>query len=57
MTAVDPETGKPKDTSKNLKSIRPGDGLHPKFIDKFINKISNQDIEKGTPLDWSMLEV
>ncbi len=39
-----------KFTAKNIKSIRPGDGLHPKYFDETIGKISPLDIKAGTPL-------
>lgn len=45
-------------TGKNIRSIRPGDGLHPKFINKILGKKASTDITRGTPLrtkyimDW-----
>lgn len=42
-------------TSKNIRSVRPGHGLHPKDLKVVLGKIANQDIEKGTPLEWGML--
>lgn len=39
-------------TSENLRSIRPGFGLHPKFYDEVIGNIANNDIERGTPLEF-----
>lgn len=43
-------------TKENCRSIRPGYGLPPKFYDKILGKKVNQDIAKGTPLDWKLLE-
>ncbi len=37
-------------TDKNLRSVRPGYGLHPKHFNEIIGKKSNQDLEKGTPM-------
>lgn len=37
-------------TEKNLRSVRPGFGLHPKHFNEIIGKKSNQDLEKGTPM-------
>jgi len=37
-------------TEKNLRSIRPGYGLHPKFLNEIIGTKALQNIEKGTPL-------
>lgn len=43
-------------TERNLRSIRPGYGMHPKHYFEVLGKKVVQDIEKGTPLDFSMLE-
>tara|TARA_Y100000385_G_scaffold290178_1_gene362265 strand:+ start:111 stop:1139 length:1029 start_codon:yes stop_codon:yes gene_type:complete len=37
-------------TKENVRSIRPGFGLHPKYLSEIIGKEFNQDIDKGTPL-------
>jgi pseudaminic acid synthase len=37
-------------TDKNLRSVRPGFGLHPKYFNEILGKKSNQDLEKGTPM-------
>ena len=42
-------------TSNNIKSIRPGFGLHPKHFNTFLGKISSYDIEKGTRLSLKYL--
>lgn len=34
-------------TEKNLRSVRPGFGLHPKFLKDFLGKTANKDFEKG----------
>jgi pseudaminic acid synthase len=39
-----------KITRENVKSIRPGFGMHPKYLFKVLGKEFNQDSEKGTPL-------
>lgn len=41
--------------SKNIRIIRPNFGLAPKYLDEVIGKTAAQDIERGTPLDWSMV--
>jgi N-acetylneuraminate synthase len=42
-------------TSDNLRAIRPGHGLPPKYYDLLLGKQVNQDLEKGTPLSWDMV--
>jgi len=37
-------------TKDNIKVIRPGDGLHPRYYEELIGKISMQDIHKGAPI-------
>lgn len=39
-----------KITEKNVRSIRPGYGLSPKFYESIIGKSVNRDIEAGTPV-------
>lgn len=34
-------------TDKNLRSVRPGYGLHPKFLNECLGKKVNRDLEKG----------
>lgn len=43
-------------TEKNIRSIRPGIGLHPRFIKQVIHKKARIDIKKGTPLNLSLVE-
>lgn len=42
-------------TNENLKIIRPGNGLAPKFIDDVIGKTAKVSIKAGTPLSWDIL--
>jgi len=42
-------------TNDNLKIIRPGNGLAPKFIDDVIGKKAKVSIKAGTPLNWDIL--
>ncbi|MDD4527922.1 MAG: SAF domain-containing protein, partial [Candidatus Margulisbacteria bacterium] len=39
-------------TEKNVRSIRPGFGLHPKYLKKVIGKTLKEDLEKGSPLKF-----
>lgn len=42
-------------TQKNVRSIRPGYGLAPKFLPEILGKKATKDIEWGTPLSWSLV--
>ncbi|MCM1987216.1 pseudaminic acid synthase [Methanococcoides seepicolus] len=43
-------------TEMNVRSIRPGFGLHPRYLSKILRKQARKDIERGTPLDWDLVE-
>jgi len=43
-------------TSKNLRVIRPADGLPPKHYEDLLNRKAACDIQKGTPMNWSNAE-
>lgn len=43
-------------TKDNIKIIRPGYGLAPKFYNTVLKYSASKDIERGEPLDWSMIE-
>lgn len=43
-------------TRKNIRSIRPGYGLEPKYIEKVLGKRSTQNIPRGTPLHWDLFK-
>jgi pseudaminic acid synthase len=42
-------------TEENVRSIRPGYGLHPKYLKEVVGKVAKKDIEKGTPLGWKLI--
>tara|TARA_Y100001935_G_C17289762_1_gene502566 strand:+ start:708 stop:1751 length:1044 start_codon:yes stop_codon:yes gene_type:complete len=42
-------------TNKNIRVIRPGFGLSPKFYDIILGKKSNRKLKKGTPLSWDFM--
>ncbi|BAY60648.1 N-acetylneuraminic acid synthase domain-containing protein [Calothrix brevissima NIES-22] len=42
-------------TPHNLKAVRPGFGLPPKYYDFLLGKRIKQDIKKGTPVRWDWL--
>ena len=39
-------------TDENVRSIRPGYGLHPKHLKEILGKKAKTDIKRGTPLSW-----
>ena len=45
-----------KISAKNIKSVRPGYGLPPKFYDELIGKRVNQKITAGTPTSWDKID-
>jgi pseudaminic acid synthase len=42
-------------TEKNVRSIRPGFGLHPKYYDEILGQKAVKDLEKGDALKWDFL--
>lgn len=42
-------------TSENVRSIRPGLGLAPKYYDTVMGKRVNRDVKRGTPLSWEII--
>jgi len=43
-------------TAENVRSIRPGYGMAPKYLSKIIGRRAVSRIERGTPLAWSLVE-
>lgn len=43
-------------TEKNVKSIRPGYGLHTRYYDNVIGSVCTTDIVFGTPLEWQLIK-
>lgn len=44
-------------TEENVKSIRPGFGLHPKFYKEILRKAVKVDLERGTPLSLCSINI
>jgi len=42
-------------TNENIRIIRPGDGLEPKYFDRVIGKKAKSDLSRGTPLTWEII--
>lgn len=42
-------------TTENLRIIRPGNGLPPRFYNMLLGKKINMDAPRGTPVSWNMI--
>lgn len=42
-------------TRDNVRAIRPGRGLPPKFLESILGKTVRRDVKRGTPLTWDLL--
>ncbi len=45
-----------KFTRENVRSVRPGHGLAPKYLDEIVGQTASRDIKMGTPLSWALIE-
>lgn len=43
-------------TNDNLKVVRPGHGLHPRYYAELLGKRAKTDIAAGTPLSWDLVD-
>ena len=43
-------------TEENVRSIRPGFGLHPKYLKEILGKKVNKDLKKGTPFELKFVK-
>ena len=41
---------------KNLRIVRPGNGLAPKYYDILLGRKMNRDVKKGTAVDWELID-
>jgi N-acetylneuraminate synthase len=42
-------------TEENIRSIRPGHGLHTRHLSDVLGRSAARDIERGTPLSWDLV--
>lgn len=42
-------------TAENIRSVRPGLGLAPKYLPQLIGRKIKKDVSKGTPLSWNLI--
>lgn len=43
-------------TQENMRSIRPGGGAPPKYMDSFLGKVFKFDVSRGTPLTTELIQ-
>ena len=43
-------------SNDNVRSIRPGHGLHTRYLDQVLGRKAVKDIKKGAPLSWELVE-
>lgn len=43
-------------TEENVRSIRPCNGLSPKYLKDVLGKTAKQDIKRGTPMEWKYIK-
>lgn len=43
-------------TPENIRSIRPGNGLHTMYYEEVLGKRAVRNLKKGTPLAWELIE-
>lgn len=42
-------------TTENVRSIRPGHGLHTRYLDVVLGRTATRSIQRGTPLSWELI--
>lgn len=42
-------------TPENIRIVRPGHGMAPKYYDTLLGKRANRPLKKGTPVSWDMV--
>lgn len=42
-------------TESNLRSIRPGNGLHPRYFKQLLGRTASTDVNRGTPMRWEYI--
>ncbi len=43
-------------TPENVRSIRPGNGMHTRHYEEVLGRKASKDVEKGTPLSWDLVD-
>ena len=42
-------------TAENVRRIRPGYGMHTRYLDEVLGRKASKDIPRGTPLSWELV--
>lgn len=42
-------------TTRNVRSIRPANGLHPRYLSDILGRVAACDIERETPIHWDLV--
>ena len=50
----DIDAGEPL-TPRNIRSIRPGHGLHPRYFSQVMGRRAARNLPRGTPLSWDLV--
>ncbi|MCC6642217.1 MAG: pseudaminic acid synthase [Deltaproteobacteria bacterium] len=56
LYVVDDVTAGERFTPRNVRSIRPGHGLHPRHLPEILGRRARTAIARGTPLAWSLVD-
>jgi len=43
-------------SNENVRSIRPGHGMHTRYLEQIFGRKAIKDIKKGTPLSWNLID-
>ena len=43
-------------TDRNVRSIRPGHGLHTRHLPEVLGRRATRNVERGTPLSWELVQ-
>jgi N-acetylneuraminate synthase len=43
-------------SSSDIRSVRPGFGLSPKYFDLVIGKVLKRDVNKNSPVNWNDID-
>jgi pseudaminic acid synthase len=44
-------------TEQNVRSIRPGHGLHTRYLDVVLGQRATMDVNRGTPMRWEFMDL